>query len=434
MSYKLIMLLSFVILVFSPGAIAQAEFSETIKFEAGINPDGKLEFTNRSFNTAIKTWNNNYVELQMHVRIKASKQQDIDETLRAIRQIEFQGNDSLRSIKTIFWKSINSNMNRNKMNLNTGKTVILKKFDIENTLYIPKSISLVVENKYADIQMEDITGDVDFKIYSGKIYCLSIGGNTTLDLRYSKAFIETLREASFQLYDSDIEIQTCGNFTVESKYSKVEILNAGDMQFESYDDKFTIGKLGTVKGTAKYSEFDFGPSINLFFDFYDSNLKAGETGIVKGKSKYSEFNVGSANAVTLESSYDDSFSFDTISSITIKESKYSDYTLASVDGDIILNGYDDKLTVEKISDAFNHISLDGKYGDFRLNIPNEIGFRLLVDMKHGKIDYPSEKFERKTYIKENSKLFIDAGTKKPGDKNVRLVEIKGYDNKVVIVN
>jgi len=431
-SFKLWVLL--LLLLTSTGLFAQAEFNETIRFEADINDEGTLEFINRSFDTEIKTWNNNYVELQMNVQIKASKQADIDETLRAIRQIEIKGTSAKRSVNTVFWESMNSNTNRHKIKLKTGETVVLKKFDIETTLFIPKTISMDIDCKYADIEMESISGEADFKVYSGKLYCQSIGGSTSLDLRYSKAYMETMPEASINLYDSDIELTTCGNFTIESKYSKVEIENAGDMQFESYDDNYTIGKLGDTKGNAKYSEFDFGPSINLFFNFYDSNLNAKETGTVKGECKYSDINIVSANSVTIDKSYDDAFVLGPIGSFSCRESKYTEYAVASIDGDILLKGYDDTFKVEKISDNFNHINLEGKYSDFLLNIPENISFKILLDQKYGKIDYPSENFERKTYIKENSKLFMDASTKNYKEGDGRLVEIKGYDNKVVIVN
>ncbi len=426
------------LIVFVPGltssVLAQAEFAETIRIEAKMDPSGQLEFTNRTFNTEIISWDKDYVELQMSVEIKAGKQEDIDETLRAIRKIEFKGNSTRRSVNTKFWESINSNMNRHKINLSTNETVVLKKFNVECVLYIPKTISLAIESKYADIEMEDLAGEADFKIYSGKIYCGSIKGHTKLDLRYSKAFIESIPGADIKLYDSDIELNSCGNFTIESKYSKIEMENAGDMQFESYDDKFIVGQLGDVTGKAKYTEFDFGPTTNIDVDFYDSDLKCTTTGKITANSKYSGIVAESAGEVTINVSYDDSYSFGTVASIEVKESKYSEYALAKVGGDISLIGYDDVFKVEKISDNFNHINLEGKYSDFVLNIPKAIAYRLLVDMKYGKIDYPSEKFERKTYIRESSKLFLDTSTRNYNEGDERFVEIKGYDNIVVITN
>jgi len=431
-SSKLTTIMFILLMLYSVGLTAQAEFEATCKIEADIDPDGELEYITRSFDTQIKTWANNYVELEISLQLKANKQEDLDETHRAVQEISFRGTASHRSVNTTFWESRNSNMNRHKIQLKTGETVVLKKFNVKYTLYIPKTINLSIDSKYADFEMEEIAGGAEFKIYNGKLYCESIGGRTILDMRYSKAYMETMPEAEIKLYDSDIELTKCGNFKIESKYSKVEIELAGDMQFESYDDKFIIGQLGTAKGSAKYTEFDFGPCANLTLDFYDSDLKCSSSANIKAKSKYSGIIVDTAGEVNITVSYDDLYKFGTVSSIEVRESKYTEYELTKVNGDISLTGYDDQLHIESISGDFKHINISNKYGDFLIKLPEKLEYRLLVDMKYGKISYPSANLERKTYIKENSQTFMDAATPGYDSKQGGLIEIKGYDNKVVI--
>jgi len=245
---------------------AQVEFEETIRFEADIDPDGKLEFKNRSFDTQIRTWTNNYVELQMIVQLRGPNQNDIDQTLDAIRQLGIKGRASSLTINTVFWETINSNMNRSKVLLNTGERVVLTKFKIENVLYIPKTISIDIDCKYADIEMDDIAGEAEIKIYSGKIYAGSIGSDALFDLRYSKAFVKQIPEADFKLYDSDIEIERCGNFTIESKYSKVDITRAGDMKYGKVDyneEKF-------------YRKVYIKENSNLFLEAFTKDAKENE--------------------------------------------------------------------------------------------------------------------------------------------------------------
>jgi hypothetical protein len=271
-------------------------------------------------------------------------------------------------------------------------------------------------------------------MYNGKLYGQSFGGAVDFDMRYSKAFLANIPEAKIVLYDSDIELESCGNLSVESKYSKIEIIRTGDIDFKSFDDNFTIGKLGEVSGEAKYTDFDFGPSINLTFDFYDCNLKGGDTGKIKGKSKYSEIKVGNAETVVLSSSFDDDFVFGEIASLECSESKYSDFDIQTLAELFKLVSYDDNVSIENISPDFSQINIDGKYGDYRLTIPESASYQLLVDMKYGKVDYPEEMFDRKTYIKENSTVFMDATTKNTQGKALRVVEVKGHDNAVVIRN
>jgi len=431
LKFSLPNLLAVLLLFFGLSGFAQAEFAETISMETSINADATVSFTNRSFDVEIKTWNKNAIELQIDVKLKAKDQDDIDKTVEAIRAIEFDGTDSKFFINTLFWESMVSNLNH-KIKLITGKKVVLKDFDLKITLFIPKTISIKIDNKYAVIKMDEIAGEADIKIYSGKFYGESIGGDVVFDLRYSKVFLQNVPEATMELYDSDIEMAACGNVNLKSKYSKIEIGLTGDFVFNSYDDKLAIGKLENIDGTAKYSDFEFGLFANLMFDFYDCNLKGGETGNVKGHSKYSEIEITKANDIQLTSSYDDNFVFGEIVSLECSESKYTDFKIEVLNTNFQLQSYDDNVTINAIAPDFSQISIDGKYGDFRLTFSETAVYRLLVDMKYGKVDYPENNFNMKTLIKESSNVFLDATTKNNSKKISGIVEIKGYDNRIFI--
>lgn len=426
---KLLATIIFSVLTLSMAA--QAEFKDVLKFESAIDPNSTVHFKNRSHDAEIKTWNNDAVELQLDVKIKAKKQEDIDKTVDALKEIEFKEAGSKFFINTTFWESMKSNTNY-KFQLCNGEKVNLKDFQISITLYIPKTISMEINSKYADLSMDEIAGDIDLTMHSGKFYASSFGGNAKFNLRYSKAFLESVPQANAELYDSDIELTTCGDLKLKSKYSKIEIEHAGDFDFESYDDNITIGKIGKIKGEAKYSDFDFGPSVNLNFDFYDCNLTGGDTGSVNGKSKYTEIELGNAGNIYLNSSYDDKFSFDEIDSFECTDSKYTDYNFETVNSSFKLLSYDDNVKIGEMAADFTEIKIEGKYGDFRIGIPESAQCQLLIDMKYGSVDYPEGLFERKTYIKDNSKLFVDAKTRNSSGKPASVIDISGHDNKLIL--
>jgi len=422
-----------VLVLFSTGfsAKAQAEFNDVLTFESDVDPQGVIEFKNRSFDAEINSWKNNTVELQIEVKLKSKNQEDIDVTLDAIKSIDFERNGSRFSINTLFWESMTSNINH-KLKLINGKKAVLKDFEIKITLFVPKTTSMEIDSKYADIKMEEIAGKAKIKIYSGKLYGDSFGSSVDLDMRYSKAYLQTIPEAKMELYDSDIELVTCGNIDLKSKYSKIEIEHCGDFVFDSYDDNITLGDLGYIDGSAKYSEFELGSSSGIKYDFYDSDLKGGRTGNVNGQSKYSELRIDGAEVIKLSGSFDDSFVFGDILSLECMESKYSDFDIEELKGSFKLQSYGDNVTIDKVSPDFTELVIDGKYGDYRISIPESIAYRLLIDMKYGKIDYLEERFVRKTYISENSNVFLDATTKNLQEENSRIVDIKGHDNRIFI--
>ncbi len=427
------LLLTIIFSVITISLAAQAEFNEVLKFESAIDPLATVHFKNRSQNAEIKTWNNDAVELQLDVKIKARNQEDINLTLEALRDIEFNDAGSKFFINTTFWESMRSNTNY-KFELCNGKKVNLKDFQISINLFVPKTISIEIDCKYADLKMDEIAGELDLTMHSGKFYASSFGGNAKFNLRYSKAFLENVPKVDAELYDSDIELATCGDLQLKSKYSKIEIENAGDFNFESYDDNITIGKLGKISGEAKYSDFDFGPSVNLDFVFYDCNLTGDDTGSVNGKSKYSKVEMGNAGNVYFNASYDDKFIFEAIESFECPESKYTDYEIDAVRSGFKLFSYDDNVSINQLDAQFTEVKIKGKYGDFRLGLPESAQCQLLIDMKYGRVDFPEELFERKTYIKDNSKLFVDAKTRNTTGKPTSIIDVSGHDNRLIIFN
>jgi len=426
-------LIFIVLILFSTGfsAKAQAEFNDVLTFESDVDPQGVIDFTNRSFDAEIRTWKNNSVELQMDLKLKAKNQEDIDITLDAIKSIDFERHGSRMAINTLFWESMTSNTNH-KLKLINGKKAVLKDFEISITLFVPKTTSMKIDSKYADIKMEEIAGKAEIKLYSGKLYGESFGGTVELDMRYSKAYLQTIPEAKMELYDSDIELVTCGNLDLTSKYSKVEIEHCGDVVFDSYDDNITLGELGGFDGSAKYTEFELGSSTGITFDFYDSDLKGGKTGNVNGQSKYSELRIDGAEVIFLSGSYDDNFVFGDIISLECRDSKYSDFEISELKESFKLDSYDDNVTIDKINPDFSELVINGKYGDYRITIPESAAYRLLIDMKYGKIEYPEDLFVRKTYISENSNVFLDATTKNGSEETSKIVDIKGHDNRIFI--
>ncbi len=414
-------------------SFTQATITETVKSEAKISSDGTLVFNNRSFNTQIKTWKNDYVELQMNVKLEG-KQEDINKTLQVIKSIKCTGSPQVVTININFLESCDCGDTKHRLKLSNGEKVTLKSYSVENVLFIPATISIKIDNKYSDIVMDDIAGKADLIIYSSKLYCGSIGGFTNFDLKYSKAFLKKISETVMKLYDSDVEMQSCGNLDLRAKYSKLQIEIAGDVTFDSYDDDLKVGKLGKINGKAKYSDFDFGPSANLTFDFYDCNLKMGETGNVKGQGKYSEIVGKKALRLTLNNSFDDSYTFDELDSFDCLDSKYSNFNVGLINQGLSIISYDDIIMVDNFSDTFTGIKFEAKYSDFIFSIPDNIACRLVVEMKYGKVDYPETQFVNKTFIKENELFKIEALTKNSSENTTNKIELKGYDSKVVIKN
>jgi hypothetical protein len=160
----------------------------------------------------------------------------------------------------------------------------------------------------------------------------------------------------------------------------------------------------------------------------------GETGDVKGQSKYSQFVGKKTGKLTLNYSYDDTYTFEQVGSFDCAESKYSDFRFSKVDKEVNIVSYDDNLTVDKFSDSFTGIKIESKYSEFIFTIPASAAYKLKAETKYGKLDFPEDAFEKKIYIKDNENLNIEGQSKNGAETTNNKIEIKSYDSKIIIRN
>ncbi|NQU85953.1 MAG: hypothetical protein HQ541_09350 [Mariniphaga sp.] len=220
--------------------------------------------------------------------------------------------------------------------------------------------------------MGDLDGEADFTLYSSTIHAGDIGSDSEIAMKYSKAYMENLKDVDFDLYDSDVIFENSGDLTVSSKYSKFEAKNTGKMDIKSYDDKFKVALVSNVNIETKYSDFEFSSDINkVELDFYDSNFSAGNVEQCTYQGKYSELIFVSVKNLDISNSYDDKFELGKTKQVKVTESKYSDYLLKQ-SSSFLLDGYDDNITIEKLSDGFEGpINVNGKYIKLDIDSDNE---------------------------------------------------------------
>ena len=110
--------------------------------------------------------------------------------------------------------------------------------EINYYITIPEYLNLKIENKYGDVYMEDITGDFSISLSNGSFKANSLGKNSTLNLTFCDATINSLTSGKIDASFSEISSNEFGDVTINSISSKYEIKKAGTITIESRRDKF----------------------------------------------------------------------------------------------------------------------------------------------------------------------------------------------------
>ena len=423
----------FILTLAATNVRAESEVSKLIKKSVALPDKVEVYMNNYNSDLTIHTDEKGQARLETMVIVEGETSQDTKTFLDAVDDIEFKLEGNKLKIDTKFWESsytvslVNS---KTTIKLKNGEKVKVSNYKLSHTLYLPKSSSLNLFDKYSKTTIDDLDGEMHLNIYNGKTEVGAIAKNTSVQLKYTQAKFTTMQDAIFDLYDSDVVLKEAGNMSATSKYSTLKADKAGDVKINSYDDKFYFTKGKSFIITAKYSYFNLPSGLSkLEFSSYDSNLTAGDAESVLYSGKYSELTLGKVGDMKLSSTYNDKFSIAELGSFECAEEKYTSFEIGNLKKMFKCNGYDTKVTVKNVDPSFENIYYNGKYGDLNFTMGNNSKYRLSVDCKYAKVVYPGTmEFTHK--IIEGNNTMMKGSINGITDSDKGLVELFGYDNKL----
>ncbi len=416
-----------IILAFAGNALAQnSNGSRTVNKSTDVPSGVTIDMNNHSGDLKITTTSSNNVKLKTTIEVTGDTPADEKKVLQSVEDFKFELHGDDLEIDTRFYKNMNTNNNRSTMTLLNGDKVKVRDFKIRHELEIPKSADLELNNKYSDIEMESLDGKVDLTIYSSKLYAHDFSGETNIQSKYSKIKLGNIKkDAEFDLYDTDIEMESCGDMELKSKYSKFVIEKAGKLEIDSYDDKFTVEELTGLDLNSKYSDFNSEAVLqDLNLELYDCNIKVKSARNARFNGKYCDLTLGDVANITIDDSYDNNIYLGNTQKIDIGTSKYSLYEIKSVSGFSLDDGYDDNIKIGKLNNDFSGLTFNGKYGKIEADA-GSVKFKVDFNIKYPKVDIP-ESVKISKQIKDNSNLELIGG------ESGGTIKITGYDMKVVI--
>lgn len=142
------------------------------------------------------------------------------------------------SASTEFDSDLNSNM----------------EFSIDYVVSVPADRDLSVEQKYGNVNMNNLTGKGIFDIKYGEIRAknlLSPGLN--IELGYSKAYIEATKNMELSIKYSKLTLEKADNVNVESRYSGLSLGDCKDVTLDSRYDDFKFKTINSLVSNAMYT-------------------------------------------------------------------------------------------------------------------------------------------------------------------------------------
>src|SRR4030043_296021 len=270
-----------------------AESKEIVRSFA-VNPETRLDISNKYGKIQVIQWKKDSVRLEVGIAVKSSSMSKLDKIMDNI-EIEFTGTNYYVIANTRFGSTNNTFLN-DLMDLSGAIIPSKNQVEINYTVMAPSNITINLANKFGDIFIDDMKGNVTINLSNGDIKINRLEGESNINVNFGNGTINYLNNAKLILTYAYFEIRNAGQLSIVSKSSKIIINKVDIIKTESSRDKYSISEVNNlfcesyfshlqiyklneeVNFTSRYGEFtadsvatDFS-YINLHSEYADLNL------------------------------------------------------------------------------------------------------------------------------------------------------------------
>ena len=289
-----------------------------------------LEVVNKYGKIQVGTWDKDSVAVDVDIHLTESSTSKLKKLMEDV-SIDFTGSKTYIIAKTV----IDSESGRIKSELKSiGNTISgsNKKVEINYTVYVPAHMDVVLTNKFGDIYMDDMEGQVDIDLTNGVLKANRLKGNSSISLSFANGMIKSLGSSTMKLSYSDLVLNEVSQLDLDSKSSKLNVDSVNVVKISSRRDKLYFKKVEYLYGKSNFSQvwvYDFLRESDVYMKYGKLTIEH----IVPGFTKV--FVESDYTDITLMFDEEASFGFDILhhrkSVLRLPESKSLDEE--SFDGD-----------------------------------------------------------------------------------------------------
>lgn len=223
-------------------------FTKVFEEHFTLSEGGKVDIENIHGTVDIDTWDVSEVEIVVTVEVDAASESKANGMLDRIN-VSFNNGDRYVSAETeidskkSFWRLVQSWWGEEDVRIN---------YQVK----MPKSANLEISNKYGDIDIEDIDGEVSIDQKYGNLSIAHVTNNLELSLGYGHGVIARANRIKAEIGYYKLRVDDANEVNIDSKYSGITIESANRLSANSAYDGYHLGDIGVFKSAGKYDKID----------------------------------------------------------------------------------------------------------------------------------------------------------------------------------
>ncbi len=262
-----------------------------IKKEFSVNADALLKVSNSYGNLNITSWNENRILIEVHIKTNGNNEEKVQKKLDEIT-VEFEGNNSMVSAKTIFSK------NKSSWGWNWGNNNNVN-MQINYTIKLPVKNSVQLNNDYGNIILDRIDGHAKINCDYGKLEIGELHGrNNELNFDYtSNSSIGFINSGEIKADYSGFTVQKAGNLIIKADYTNSTVVKMENLEYSSDYGNIEIMEAQNIIGNGDYISVKLGTihgNVEIGADYGSLGIKemAADGGNININSNYTGIKIG----------------------------------------------------------------------------------------------------------------------------------------------
>lgn len=137
--------------------------------------------------------------------------------------------------------------------LSTNSTVL-----INYTVMIPGYAQLKIDNKFGDVFMDNVNGNLNLVLSYGDFKCNRLNAKSEIRITSGNAEINSIRDGIVFISYGNLHIRDCERLTADTRSSNITIDRAASLTVNSRRDKLFLNDIGSLSGTGYFSQLNGG--------------------------------------------------------------------------------------------------------------------------------------------------------------------------------
>jgi len=235
------------------------------------NPDTRLDISNKYGMVHLIPWKKDSVRVVVDLYVRSSSSKKLDKLMSNI-DFEFTGTKYYIIASTNFGSKHTAFFSDLK---ELSESIIPSKnqVEIDYTVMVPSGMDINVSNKFGDVFIDDLKGNVSVSLSNGDLKINRLEGEASINHHFGKGIINYINNGKLTLSYSDFEIVESQQLNIDSKSSQITIDKVDILKTESRRDRYTVGQMNNLFGNSYFSdisvaslhdEVNFSPSYGDF--------------------------------------------------------------------------------------------------------------------------------------------------------------------------